>query len=262
MSTSSSSSNDDFKKWPADVLKLYGELPLPSLYDFILANEKLSVEVRRQGKDLHKMIGAIVSLREEIKTFDRHLQMPVIGAEEEDKPELSLQEDFSSTEKVLGNEKSSALAQEGFYPAWEVDMMRQASKIEERQWEEIYIAMLEVMHQTLDENETTYNNLGEILKKSELNPATDAAVEQVLERHRSKLQSIRDQMRAHLKDIDLEPIVPIVGELYNEDVHRVVESIPAIKHGKQKKHTIARIIRIGYRRRSELVRHADVCVYT
>lgn len=259
-STPSQPDSNAFKQWPEEVLKIYGQLPLPSLYEFVIAQEKVAGELRRQSKDMHKLVAAIIALRDQVKGLDEHLQMEVVDLEG---MSSDSQEGELPLPKITGESDEPAEPGDGFYPAWEVDMMRQAGKLEQRQWEEIYIAMLEIILQTFDENDMTTNKAMDVLHESKLSRGVESALQQLFNQHNNKVQSIRDQMLAHLKDIDLEPITPMPGELYNEDIHRVIETLPLTdtKGGKHRRNTIARVIRIGYRRHSELVRQADVCIY-
>lgn len=252
-----------FKKWPDDVLKLYGQLQLPSLYEFILSNERVAAEVRRQNTDIHKLFSALVDLKEQVKVIDDRFQMDLVDLSAQDRDEssetpLSLPPSLNEQE----DEQSENTSSSGYYPAWEVDMMRQANKLEQRQWEEIYVAMLEVINQVFIENESTFKQMLSMLSQSKTAKATVIAIDSLASQHNNKMLSIKDQMLAHLKDIDMEPIIPQQGELYDEDIHRVIETVTSTTKGsKSKRNTIARVIRIGYKRHGELVRQADVCVY-
>lgn len=248
-----------FKNWPEEVASIYGSLPMPSLHEFVLANEKFAAEMRRHGKDLHKMSHSIIELKEVVQTLEQHFNAEAIDFSQSSTSEESDDTDpLSSQTQHSENEEGGNSA---YYPAWEVNMMRQATKIEERQWEEVFIAMLEITLQTMNDQKELQNNVLEILEPVKNAKSARTATTHLFSLHQNKVQSIKDQMMANLKDIDIEPIIPEIDDLYDEDFHRVIESIGSEKGIKHKKNTVARIIRIGYKRHGELVRQADVCVY-
>lgn len=252
-----------FKNWPEEVASLYGKLPVPSLYEFVLANEKFASEMRRHGKDLHKMAQAIFELKEIIQGLEQQLQMGIVevsdtSMDETQDPELPLSPASPSEAEEDDGDNPVTRA---YYPAWEVDMMRQASKIEQRQWEETYVTMLEVILQTLSEQKELKDQSLSIVDSVKTASTASHALFHLFNTHEQKVQMIKDQMLAHLKDLDIEPIIPEMGDLYDEDYHRVIESVASSKGVRHKKNTVARIVRIGYKRHGELVRQADVCVY-
>lgn len=55
------------EKWPEGLLEEYGRLSLPSLYDFILSQEKLAIEIRKQNKELMRFSEILGDLNQEIK---------------------------------------------------------------------------------------------------------------------------------------------------------------------------------------------------
>lgn len=44
--------NNPFMGWPDELLQSYKDLPLPTLYDFAVSGEKLSLEIRKQNKEI------------------------------------------------------------------------------------------------------------------------------------------------------------------------------------------------------------------
>lgn len=252
-----------FKNWPEEIATVYGQLPMPSLYEFVLANEKFASEMRRHGRELHKIAHAIVELKEMIQNLEQNLQFGVVDLSDSTMTDDSQEEELPlsasrSSDPESDNEGSEPNA---YYPAWEVDMMRQATKLEQRQWEEIYVATIEVILQTMSDQKELQNKVLELLEPVKSAKTATTATSHLFSLHEQKTNSIRDQMMAHLKDIDIELIIPSIGELYNEDFHRVIESVTSPKGSRLKRNTVARIVRIGYKRHGELVRQADVCVY-
>ena len=253
-----------FKNWPEEIASVYGKLPVPSLYEFVLANEKFAAEMRRHGKDLHKMANAIFQLKELLQGLEQQLQMGFVEVSEanmddtQDDPELPLS---PATPSDPEEEDADNPVTRAYYPAWEVDMMRQASKFEQRQWEETYVTMLEIILQTMQEQKILKEQTLSLLSPIKTAKTAAVASTHLFSLHEEKVTSIKDQMLAHLKDIDIETIIPEIGDLYDEDFHRVIESVSGLKGAKHKKNTVARVVRIGYKRHGELVRQADVCVY-
>ena len=55
----------DIDQWPEETREAYAQLKLPSLYDMVLSNEKLAVEIRRQNRDLQNLRECIENKHEE-----------------------------------------------------------------------------------------------------------------------------------------------------------------------------------------------------
>jgi GrpE len=55
------------ENWPEQLLQKYGELELPSLFDFLISQEKLAAEIRRQNKELINTQNKFTEFREKIE---------------------------------------------------------------------------------------------------------------------------------------------------------------------------------------------------
>ncbi len=55
-------SHNPFAGWPDDLIQSYKELPLPTLYDFAVSEEKLGAEIRRQNKEIKALTDKIVKM--------------------------------------------------------------------------------------------------------------------------------------------------------------------------------------------------------
>src|ERR1700722_2342441 len=59
--------NDVAQAWPDWLLERYGQLSLPSLYDFLLSQEKLACEIRKKNKKVAKHSELIYNLSHKLE---------------------------------------------------------------------------------------------------------------------------------------------------------------------------------------------------
>ena len=55
-----------FVEWPNELLQSYKDLPLPTLYEFAVAKEKLSLEIRKQNKEIKQLSDIIKELTNQV----------------------------------------------------------------------------------------------------------------------------------------------------------------------------------------------------
>jgi hypothetical protein len=214
------------------------------LHDFLASGEKLATENRRHTKDLRRIQQSLQELREQVQAIDDHLSVEVV-----DLPQAS----------ASGEEEDEGEEEEGYYPAWEVDMMRQSHELEQRQWEDVFVSALEAVIALIERNQTTHATLLQMVPAESGGISLRQAAASIAQEHQESAQRLREQLLAHLSDLRLELINPRPGEPFEEEVHRCVETLPAVPP--YKPHQIAKVVSIGYQRQAEVARKADVCVY-
>lgn len=254
-----SDSDSTFKNWPADLVKAYSTLPLPSLYDYLLANEKMANELRLNSKELKRVYDALQDLRGEVQNMEENLQIDVMDLTESGVPTEDEHEE-AEEEEESGASDTGLEEEEDTYPAWEVDMMRQAHTLERHQWEDVFVATTEIIIHLLDQTRRTNDQVLEVIPK-EQNEGRQLykPIKSILCNHVDNIENVREQMMAHIKDLRIELIFPKQGENFSPDLHRKVEGKDVISPFSANQ--IAKVIRIGYKRKGKLVRQADVSIY-
>ena len=90
------SSHNPFQGWPEELLKSYKELPLPTLYDFALAEEKLSLEIRKQNKELKAATEEIASFSKELSLLTKERDSIPLSSEEKTRDQKALMDAFDT----------------------------------------------------------------------------------------------------------------------------------------------------------------------
>jgi molecular chaperone GrpE (heat shock protein) len=244
------SQNDPTAQWPEEVRQAYEHLKVPSLYDVLLANEKLSLEMRRQDRELKAVVEGMQGISSQLNALLE------IASEE--------------WEEYEGNEGEGEDVQRGKsifieYPQedltdLEVELLKDKQAALEKQAQDVLIethdAMLELSRMV---KQMTQQLLTLLPKKEGIIPrepswyrATEALVQGVVE----GMDRSRYQLLARLEEVHIEVIDPKPGDAVDESQHHILEHISGEKVG-----TIAQVIRVGYRQDNHMLRPAEVTVY-
>ena len=190
-----------------------------------------------------------------MKIFDEEIDITLLDFEQNEKEYTQ-----NSDDQVQSNLLSTSLKN---YPAWEVDMMKQANQLEQRQWEEAYLAMYETLNQLIQDQKRLYQ---EIISFFSINTRTRVKEKQVLKifilDKVKKTESYQRQLQSHLHDQGIEVICPESGDGYDEKLHRVImphsSVVNKMKTQNVHKARISELIHCGYLRSSTIIRRADV----
>lgn len=237
---------DNEETWPESLLESYGKLPLPSLYDYLLNQEKLAAEIRKQNKELRVNSDALTqmqtSVEEKFNVLENILNRINEDLESDVEGDSEIDEDFEEDFKDDNSEGSDTY-------------------VSIRQMQQILIEMMDSLFNlreaTADMNRTLLSVIPEhsgFFKKSK--PAWRNRSEEILDGYYSGLECIRDKALSSLADSGISIIIPELGKSFDPTLHRAVERV-----GRGASRCIAKVIRYGYRRRDEIIRYADVAVY-
>lgn len=231
--------NDPSSQWPAEFKEVFDHLKVPSLYDCVLTNEKLSFEIRRQNKDLKGLTEGVQLLSAQLNSLMALLEEEFIEYEEEE-------------EGAFAGEPQQMLAG------------MQLAIIENQQIENnARDTLIEMMDAIVDLAKATkqivnqWLNVLPKIKDSEPVPPWLQLSEEFGQSIVENVDRVRYQMRANLNEWQVEIIDPQPGEPFNAQKHYAIEYTTGGTSG-----TIARVIRIGYRQEEAILRFADVIVYT
>lgn len=241
MATPPSFSQDPQSQWPREIKQAYETLKIPTVYEAVLANEKLSLEIRRQNRELKGLEEHIQKIQEQL-TAIVHL-VTEEWEEEGDEGEGSL---FKERE-------SSEVGVDGFVSLEEGLAELEAELLEKEQ-----------VIQTLIETYDTIKDLSRMAKKMArqldtiLSPQQGSSemIQGIMDTLSEIIEQSRYRLLGRLQEVEIEVIDPQPGESFSERLHHAVEHESGGKPG-----TIAQVVRTGYQQRGELLRLADVILY-
>lgn len=229
--------SDPISHWPDDIKKAYEHLAIPTLYDFLLANEKLSLEIRKQDKVIKEMSEQIQSMSAQLtgiaRMFDEDVEIIEIEDEDEDEDEGALAElelDLLQQEQKETNKQVSAFLMEA------TDSLLELSKTMKQ-----LVGQLQTLLPKKDHtSSSTLSQLSQDL--------TQSIIDQV--------DNVRYKMMIRLEEWGIELIESQPGDPFVSEKHHALEYVIGGQLGK-----IARVVRVGYTKGETVLRSADVVVY-
>jgi molecular chaperone GrpE (heat shock protein) len=222
---------DPSKQWPEEVRKAYENLKIPSIYDCVLANEKLGVEVHRQGHEIKEMTNGMQELLSRLNDM-----MELLAEEFEDYDEDEEEDTFRlapyDSENLGLNEKSQEI-------------------------------LLGTADSLIELSKTTRQLIGQLLealpKKEGIVPHQPSWYKLVEGLTQSLIEHVdtgRYRFVSNLNEMGIAVIEPQPGDSFEDGEHRVLEKVPGGVPG-----TIARIVRVGYLQDDIILRQAEVVIY-
>lgn len=213
-----------FEEWPVALMEAYEKLNLPSFYDFVLANEKLSVEVKKQNKDLKSLYGIVQKLQEEFSL-------------------LQNQEDFEKENGAKGYE----------------DLLKETYEAKKKEDQTVIIQTVDSMKLFVEALNKTVREISEHLQPKKFFFFKKLYHKEIKE----KLTTIQDgaalsykKLFSALTDLGLEQILPQQGDPFSPSLHRAIDTAKGGVRG-----TICETIRSGYKSKENILRYADVIIY-
>lgn len=218
--------------WPNWLLEKYGELPLPSLYDFILSQEKISAEIRKQNKELRAQQEALKNLDESVKQMDDRLD--------------KMASESGGNEYFAENGYSMGKDAKGISDADDsVKVLIQAMDIQFNLFQasqELVRNMLSTLPKGKRFKEKSQRSWRLQMKKNLFGFA-------------SGIEMSHHKLLGSLADVGVKVINPEAGSLFLPKYHRAIEQV---NHGVSG--CIVKVIRYGYTKNGEILRYADVSV--
>jgi hypothetical protein len=228
--------------WPNWLLEKYAELPLPSLYDFILSQEKLAAEIRKQNRELRVQSEMIKDLPSQVENSLQKLQASTEKFDElNEEDEATLDEE---DEKTLDEEDQSQKIPIEVYEIQSLLMFGM----------DAIFNLLNGMEKSQEQILTVVpEKIGFLIRKK---PEWRCYLEEALKGYAQGIDTVRQKMLGHLADAQIEIISPSSGDVFDPSSHRALEAIKGGKRG-----CIAYSIRYGYKVHNQILRFADVSVY-
>ena len=241
------SKNDPSADWPEEIKQAYEHLKIPSLYDSLLANERLSLEIRRQDRELKAIVEGIHGLSTQFNTF--------IGIVEEEWEVYGEEDDLQTQQN--GFEESS----QGELTDLEVELLQENQVYQEKKAHVILMETYDDIRDLARMTRQMTHQLLSLLPTKEgfiphvppWHPLAEAMLQSIVDR----IEQSRYQLLARLEGVLIEIVDPHSGEEFNESLHHVLDHISGGKPG-----TIAQVVRVGYRQGQDVLRLAEVTIYS
>jgi len=233
--------------WSSDLMEKYGSLPLPSLYDFILAQEQLAAAIRKQSKDLRSLSQGLVQVEDSLNQIYENTMNDTEFEEKHREEVISIDE----TAKVLIDTMDAV---------W--NLFKGSQNIVE--------TVLSIVPEKIGfwwqiKNSSSPPIEGEPLQKSETpngsgfwhrcTPPWRSLLEEVLKGYTEGIEISRKKIVLSLNQIGITLICPELKTPFNPQVHKVVKTVEG-----GKKENIIEIVRCGYLKNGEVLRHAEVVI--
>lgn len=241
------SKNDPSANWPEEVKQAYEHLKIPSLYDAVLANEKLSLEIRRQDRELKTILEGIQLLSSQFNAL--------IKIVEEEWEEYEGEEEALQTHQNGFNESSSDELTD-----LEVELLQESQSYQEKQVQSILMETHDHMRDLSRMVRQMTHQLLTILPKKEglipHSPAWHSAVEEIIQNIVEEIDRGRYQFIARLQELQIQVVDPQPGEKFNGSLHHAIDYLSGGKSG-----TVANVVRVGFRQLDQVLRLAEVSLY-
>lgn len=210
--------------------KKYKELVIPSPYDYLLVQEKLAAEIRKQNREL--------------KThFEVLKQM-----------QANLNEMSESSQKISDQF-------EAFCDASDDDNTHNKSYCDETSTEDIVIQALDSIVHLVTATEETTKKLLSLLPTStsfwrRSPPPWRCRVEELLDSYTVGVDTIQEKLLSLLDEIGIEPIIPEINSPFLPHLYRAVEQVSG-----GPSNCISKVLRYGIKKSGTTMRFADVVVF-
>jgi len=241
------SKNDPTADWPEEVKQAYEHLKIPSLYDAVVANEKLSLEFRRQDRELKAIVEGMQLLSSQVNSVLKILEEEWEEYESDGGGLVNSPPDF---ENATGQELTDL----------EIELLQENEVFLEEQSRSMLMDTHDDMRDlSRSARQAIYQILALLPKKEGLIPHLPSwhpVIEGILQSIVESIEKTRYQLLTRLEEMHIEMVDPQPGESVNKALHRIVDRLPGGKPG-----TIAHVIRLGYQQNQNVLRLADVTVY-
>ena len=204
-------------------LDKFDALDIPSLYDFLVNQEKLAAEIRRQNRELRSLSHATIETKELLGHINQRLdEMEMLSTEEAEEPLTPAPLDESG--RVLMN------------------------------------ALDALWHLLQSSRETAKTILSITPKKwgfwNRSQPSWRLHLKEVLAGHAEGIKVLEEKITSSLSDLGIVRILPKIGSPFDPSRHKVIETV-----SERKAEKVAKVIQCGYVKNGEILRYAEVTIY-
>ena len=282
------SPGDFSEKWPEEVKQAFQNLKLPSFYDSLLVNEKLTVEVHKQGLEIKQVSENLTTVMLALNQITEMMAASLDDDfdlddydddvfEDEDFDDEDESDDGTESETDSGSGESDKLKLIDL-PEKSWRFKGDESTLSDEDEDEgveflkenldsllfgINTVLINVMDILVDLSNTSHNMVKQLenisSKKSDLSDKTslqDHLMQEFTGSITEKIDEARYKVLSQARFWDFEVIKPLPGDRFDSNLHDALEVIEGGGPG-----TIARVVRQGYRHQHQVLRPAEVILY-
>lgn len=243
------SKNDPSADWPEDVRQAYEHLKVPSLYDSVIANEKLSLEIRRQDRQLKSIVEGVQELSMQMGTLLKIIEDERDG-DEDDQEGFVVETTYDGIRENYQRELTDL----------EIELLEENQIFFKEQSQMLLMDTHDEMRELWRMSRQSVQQVLNLIPKTEgiipHEPVWHSITEQMLQNIVESIEKSRYQLLARLEQFAIKMIEPQIGEMVNPSLHYIVDRLSGGETG-----TIARVVRVGYIQEKDVLRLAEVTVY-
>lgn len=247
--------NDYPAEWPEEVKQAYHSLKIPSLYDALLANEKLSLEIRKQERTIKTMSESIQTLVSQITTL-----VALVQEEWEEYEEEERENNSEKIERLNEKRQNFESLTQGDLTDLEVELLSDKQSYLEDQSQYLMMEAYDILlHHSQQVKQLTTQLIYTLPKKQGIFSKQPLWLSAALEINHSlvtEVEQARYRLLSRLEEMTIQTIEPKVGDLFDPAFHLALEKVSGGQEG-----TIKQVVHIGYRQQVQVLRLAEVIVY-
>lgn len=212
--------------WTDHSLEAYGKLSLPSLYEFLLMQEKLAVEIRKQNKELRLHCERISQLAQNTDRLSDKIT------------DLSDKFDDAACESTETTSDSNSSAES-------LDAL---------------ISMMDTSMQLMQSSKKCFDTILDTIPEKTgflfpSKPQWRQQLEEIIDGYIKGLSTVLIKLESALEEARVILINPKPGCEFDPCIHKAVETIKG-----NSKLSVASVVRCGYEFENELLRPAEVVI--
>lgn len=240
---------DPISKWPEEIKKAYEHMKIPSLYDCLLVNEKMSVELRKQNRDVKLAVEGMQKIATVLDSI-----MAMISEEWEE-----IEEEEEENEETGSADESGLIEDYDNLSDLEVQLMADKQLFIEQANAMLIETMDSIFELTNFARQMSQQLFTAIPEKEGIlrqKPGWRPLAEEIVNSYINHLDHHRNRFQARLEDFRIFVIQPMPGEKFNKVMHLKLEEVSG-----GEKDVVAQVIRVGYLYDNEVLRQAEVIVF-
>jgi molecular chaperone GrpE (heat shock protein) len=248
--------NDPSENWPEEVKKAYQHLEVPSLYDCVLANEKMSLEVRKQNREVKNAVEGMQKIATVLDQLMEIISEEWVEADDEDSDQFTRPERRNNIIEVPAHESI-----EGYENLSELEIQLLTDK--QMFQDQTHAILIETMDSIYDltslsqqMNQQLFSVLPDKIGLFRQSPSWHPLAEEIVQSYITHVNHHKNRLQARLEDMHIFVIEPRPGDLFDKTLHINLEEVSGGETG-----VIAHVIRLGYRHEKDVLRQAEVSVF-
>jgi molecular chaperone GrpE (heat shock protein) len=245
---------DPTAKWPEEVKQAYEHMKVPSLYDCFLANEKMSVELRKQNRDVKT---AVEGMQKIATVLDSIMEMISEEWDELDEEDEEGDEEGGTAESP--RRENGRIEDYENLTEFEIQLLADKQLYLEQTHATLTETMDSIFELTLFAQQMSQQLLSTLPEKEGFlrqEPSWRPLIEEIINSFIAHLDHHRNRFQARLEEMLIYVLQPKPGEKFDKVKHLKLEEVSGGETD-----TIAQVIRVGYLYDRDVLRQAEVIVF-